>query len=79
MGVQAQFGGMNQIISSPVTGPIKSNGGAITVTSTGSIAGDPNGVEALTYLSTDEPNERSPIAPMFSAPTPSPLVMAPAK
>ena len=31
---QTQFGGMNQIISGPVTGPIFSNGGAITVTKT---------------------------------------------
>ncbi len=43
---QAQFGGMNQIISGPVTGPIDSNGGAITVTSTGSVT-SPSGVTGL--------------------------------
>jgi hypothetical protein len=37
MGVQAQFGGTNQIISGAVVGPVLSNGGAITVTSTGII------------------------------------------
>jgi hypothetical protein len=36
-----------QTISKPVTGPILSNGGAITVTSTGSIAGKPDGVDAV--------------------------------
>jgi hypothetical protein len=41
--------GKKQVISSPVTGPIFSNGGAITVTSTGSIAGNPTGVEALDF------------------------------
>ena len=46
---QAQFGGMNQIISGPVAGPIDSNGGAITVTSTGIISGGPDGVDAVTY------------------------------
>ena len=46
---QAQFGGMNQIISGPVAGPIDSNGGAITVTSTGIISGGPDGVDAITY------------------------------
>ena len=46
---QAQFGGMNRIISGPVAGPILSNGGAITVTSTGIIAGGPDGVDAVTY------------------------------
>ena len=45
---QAQFGGMNRIISGPVAGPILSNGGAITVTSTGTISGGPDGVDALT-------------------------------
>jgi hypothetical protein len=45
---QAQFGGMNQIISRPVVGPIKSNGGAITVTGTGVISGGPDGVDAVT-------------------------------
>jgi hypothetical protein len=45
---QAQFGGMNQIISGPRVGPIKSNGGAITVTSTGIISGGPDGVDAVT-------------------------------
>jgi hypothetical protein len=29
---QAEFGGKNRIISGPVSGPISSNGGAITVT-----------------------------------------------
>ena len=46
---QAQFGGMNQIISGPVAGPILSNGGAITVTSTGIISGGPDGVDAVTH------------------------------
>ena len=46
---QAQFGGTNrQIISGPVAGAIKSNGGAITVTSTGVISGGPDGVDAVT-------------------------------
>jgi PEP-CTERM motif len=35
-----------QTISGPVSGPIVSNGGAITVTSTGSVAGKPDGVDA---------------------------------
>ena len=46
---QAQLSAVNQIISTAVTGPIRSDGGAITVTSTGSIAGGPDGVDALTY------------------------------
>ena len=46
---QAQFGGMNQIIFGPVAGPIKSDGGAITVTSTGSHRGGPDGVDAFTH------------------------------
>ncbi len=46
---QAQFGGKNQIISGPVVGPIKSNGGAIAVTKTGSIAGGPDGVDAVAF------------------------------
>jgi hypothetical protein len=37
---------MDQTISAPTTGPIHSDGGAITVTSTGSIYGDPIGVVA---------------------------------
>ena len=37
-----------QTISTPVSGPVLSNGGAITVTSTGSIAGKPDGVDAVT-------------------------------
>ena len=44
---QAQFGGMNRIISGPVAGPVHSNGGAITVTSTGIISGGPDGVDAI--------------------------------
>ncbi len=36
-----------QIISGSVSGPIVSNGGAITVTSTGSVAGKPDGVDAV--------------------------------
>jgi hypothetical protein len=43
---QAQFGGTNQIISTPTTGPVLSNGGAITVTTTGSVTG-PSGVTGL--------------------------------
>ena len=68
---QAQFGGMNQIISGPVAGPIDSNGGAITVTSTGIISGGPDGVDAVTSLDheADEPAERStaPQAPASAA------------
>jgi hypothetical protein len=41
--------GVNQIITGPVTGPIDSNGGAITVTKTGSIAGGPDGVDAVAF------------------------------
>ena len=44
--VQAQFGGTNQIISTPTTGPVLSNGGAITVTTTGSVT-SPSGVTGL--------------------------------
>ena len=44
---QAQFGGKNRIISGPVAGPVDSNGGAITVTSTGIISGGPDGVDAI--------------------------------
>ena len=39
--------GANQIISSPVAGPIHSDGGAIIVTGAGSIAGGPDGVDAI--------------------------------
>jgi hypothetical protein len=46
---QARFGGLNQIISGPVMGPIKSNGGAITVTGTGVISGGPDGVDAFAH------------------------------
>ncbi len=46
--VQTHFGGINRIISGPVAGPVVSNGGAITVTSTGLISGGPDGVDALT-------------------------------
>jgi len=53
---QAQFGGKNQIISGPVAGPIKSNGGAITVTSTGIISGGPDGVDAVTQSITKPTN-----------------------
>jgi hypothetical protein len=37
-----------QTISTPTGGPVLSNGGAITVTSSGSIAGSPDGVDAPT-------------------------------
>jgi hypothetical protein len=37
-----------QIINVPASGPIFSNGGAITVTGSGSIEGDPDGVDAVT-------------------------------
>jgi len=51
--------GSTQTISEPVTGPIISNGGAITVTTNGSIAGNPDGVEAtacaITTLSIQSP------------------------
>jgi hypothetical protein len=36
-----------QTISGPVAGPVDSNGGAITVTGSGKIAGDPDGVDAV--------------------------------
>ena len=36
-----------QTISGPVTGPVVSNGGAITVTGSGNISGGPDGVDAL--------------------------------
>ena len=37
-----------ETISGPVTGPVVSNGGAITVTGSGDISGGPDGVDALT-------------------------------
>jgi hypothetical protein len=37
----------DQIIYGPTTGPIISNGGAITVTGTGSITGAPDGIDAI--------------------------------
>ncbi len=43
---QAQFGGTSQIISGSVVGPVLSNGGAITVTTTGSVT-SPSGVTGL--------------------------------
>ncbi len=47
---QAQCVPSPQIIATPVSGPISSNGGAITVTGAGSISGGPSGggVDALT-------------------------------
>jgi hypothetical protein len=39
----------NQIITGPVTGPILSNGSAITVTKNGKIAGGPDGVDAVAF------------------------------
>ena len=39
-----------QTISTTVTGPIDSNGGAITVTGSGTIDGSPTGVDALSFL-----------------------------
>src|SRR5208282_146893 len=46
----AACSGPNRTISTPRTGPVLSNGGAITVTSAGSISGGPSGdgVDALT-------------------------------
>src|SRR5580693_5115131 len=41
--------GMNQTISIPVSGPIYSNGAAITVTQTGNIEGGPIGVDAASF------------------------------
>ncbi len=38
--------GLNQVFSGPASGPILSTGGAITVSSGGSIAGNPTGVDA---------------------------------
>jgi hypothetical protein len=35
-----------QTISGPHTGPVVSNGGAITVTGSGKISGDPDGIDA---------------------------------
>ena len=48
-----------QIIATPVSGPIDSNGGAITVTGTGSITGGPggDGVDALTCAITTLTNQ----------------------
>jgi hypothetical protein len=37
-----------QTISGPVAGPVVSNGGPITVTGSGKIAGGPDGIDALT-------------------------------
>jgi hypothetical protein len=37
-----------QAISALTPGPVRSNGGAITVTSSGSVAGNPDGVDAVT-------------------------------
>ena len=53
------FGGTNQIISGPVVGPIDSNGGAITVTGTGSISGAPggDGVDAVNFPITELTNQ----------------------
>ena len=36
-----------QIISGPIAGPVVSNGGAISVTSSGKISGDPDGIDAV--------------------------------
>ena len=48
-----------QIIATPVSGPIDSNGGAITVTGTGSITGGPggDGVDAFTCAITTLTNQ----------------------
>ena len=46
-----------QIIDTPTSGTIFSNGGAITVTGSGSIAGDPDGVDALTCSITTLTNQ----------------------
>src|SRR5271166_3205958 len=46
-----------QIISGPRTGPVVSNGGAITVTSTGRISGGPDGVDAVACAITTLTNE----------------------
>jgi hypothetical protein len=40
---------MNVIITAPVGGPILSNGGAIIVTSGGSVAGRPDSVDAVSF------------------------------
>jgi hypothetical protein len=37
-----------QTISASTPGPVRSNGGAISVTSSGSVAGNPEGVDAVT-------------------------------
>jgi len=55
----AQCSGLNQTISTPTTGPVLSNGGAITITGSGSILGLPSadGVDALTCPITTLTNE----------------------
>ena len=46
-----------QTISGPRTGPVVSNGGAITVTSSGEISGGPDGVDAVTCAITTLTNQ----------------------
>src|SRR5262245_20006992 len=51
--------GVNQTISTSVSGPIFSTGGAITVTSSGTINGGPTGVNALSFSITTLSNSGS--------------------
>ena len=54
----AQCSGSRQTISTPTTGPVLSDGGAITVTGSGSISGDPgDGVDAVTCAITTLTNQ----------------------
>ncbi len=53
----AACSGLDQIISTSKMGPVFSDGGAITVTGTGSISGDPDGVDALTCAITTLTNQ----------------------
>src|SRR5271165_928760 len=46
--VRAACTGADQIFSVPTLGPVSSTGGAITVSSSGSIQGGPTGVDAST-------------------------------
>lgn len=45
---RATCSGIDQTISAPTLGPVLSTGGKITVTSSGSIAGGPDGVDSVT-------------------------------
>ncbi len=53
----AQCSGLDQIISTSRMGPVYSDGGSITITGTGSISGDPDGVDAVTCAITTLTNQ----------------------